>query len=155
MFLECLYSLKMAKNKNFCVSKEDIFNYLAATPIFPGSPNYQEEVRDFIFDCIGISEKLAPNHIVDSVYKQAAIFSAKAHLHWKAYNYDEDQFRHMLMKPKRFLTNKILIPHPYVKETNVPPTKTASKQGRARRGRPNKRFLENKSAANAAAIAKV
>ena len=142
--------------KKYEISKEDIFNFLADSKIFPGSDRYDRHVKDFIFDCIGISEVEAPDDLVDSVVTQSVRFATKAIQHWRSFKRNVDQFRLQLMKPGRFLTNIITIPGPYVKEKPVPKTAISSRQGRmTKRGRPNKQFLAKKVAARKVAIAKV
>ena len=60
----------MVKN----ISKEEIFNYLAAEEIFPGTNGHEKAVRETIYFLLGTSEGKSPNDLVDKVCRVSQIY---------------------------------------------------------------------------------
>ena len=96
----------MVKN----ISKEEIFNYLAAEEIFPGTNGHEKAVRETIYFLLGTSEGKAPDDLVDKVVQAAQTYHYKSFELWRKNYHKEDRFRNNLTKPGRFLSNSISIP---------------------------------------------
>ena len=98
-----------SKMKDFHILKSDIFEELFGGKIFPGSPNFAQNVKEVIFDFLNTSEGEAPNYVVDSVVREANQIATKANQHWKTNGHDSKRFVKNLSKPGRWLTKTITI----------------------------------------------
>ena len=74
---------RIKDKKLFQVLKADIFNYLAADRVLPGSTGYDIAVKKAIFFLLNTTEGQASNAVVDTVVKESASFAKKANFLWK------------------------------------------------------------------------
>ena len=134
------------------ILKEDLFNILVDRDVLPGHNNYFEEVKEAIYDIIGLSEGTARNNIVDCVVKVTQQYVYKSNKLWKEKGRQKDRFLKSFAKTGGFLWNYISIPGPLTKENGILPTAALKKRRHNRPsplhfskgGRPTKEYARKK-----------